>query len=278
MKNVLILVAFLSTQAVIVCGSGNNPVSGGRSASLGGVSAVLPGVWSVMTNQAGLAFTEGLQAGLFAENRFLMKELCSEVAVISWSGKPGAFGLGISCFGFNLYSEFRAGLTYARKFGKHFSGGVQLSYLRLQIAEGYASRGVVSCEIGFMYRPDIHWSFGMQVSNPVPVRLTSHPDELLPVTFRLGLGYCIASRVFMLLEGEKDLINPLIVRSGVEVRVAKSVYARIGMHTGPFVATGGIGVSLGRLGLDLATEYHMTLGFSPAVSLEYTLTKPNGRR
>jgi len=257
-------------QAFSVSGSGGGFLPDGRAASLGKASIGLSGVWSVFNNQAGLVWDEGWQAGLFAENRFLMKELCYEAVGLSWSGRPGAFGLALSYYGFQLYNEFKAGIAYARKFGRRFSTGVQLNYLRVQIAERYGSRGVVSCEIGFMYRPDQHWTIGMQVCNPIPVKLSDHPDERLPMLFRLGAGYNISGKVLILLEGEKDLENPLVVRSGVEVRLARAVYGRIGMFTGPFTITGGFGLSLGRLVMDIATGYHMVLGFSPAISIGYS--------
>ncbi|MFH1936727.1 MAG: hypothetical protein ABIK52_04105 [Bacteroidota bacterium] len=259
--------------AVSVLGSEGESLPGGRAAAMGRAAVAVPGIWSVSTNQAGMIWQDGWQAGLFAENRFLMKELCFEALALSWSGKPGAFGLVLSYHGFRLYNEFKAGISYARKFGKRFSMGVQLQYFRLQIAEGYGSRGVLSCEIGWMYKPDRFWTIGMQVCNPVPVKLTSGPEERLPVLFRLGVGYDLSGKVLILLEGEKDLELPLVLKTGLEVRLAKPVYGRIGMLTGPFMVTGGIGVTLGRLVVDIATEYHMVLGFSPAISIGYSFGK-----
>lgn len=261
------------SQALGVNGAGGFFLPGGRPAALGRASVALNGVWSVFSNQAGLVWEEGWQAGVFAENRFLMKELCYEAAGISWSGRPGAFGMAISYNGFHLYNEFKAGISYARKFGKRFSTGVQLNYFRMQIAEGYGSRGVVSCDIGFMYRPDVHWTIGMQVSNPIPVKLSDHPTERLPIVFRLGTGYLIAEKILILFEGEKDLENPLVLKSGMEVRLANAVYGRIGLLTSPFTLTGGFGFSLGRLVVDIATGYQITLGFSPALSIGYSFGK-----
>ncbi|NQV03651.1 MAG: hypothetical protein HQ542_13465 [Bacteroidia bacterium] len=220
-----------------------------------------------------MIWQDGWQTGLYAENRFLMKELCFEALALSWSGQPGAFGLVLSYHGFHLYNEFKAGIAYARKFGKRFSTGVQLNYLRIQIAEGYGSRGVVSCEIGLMYKPDPTWTIGMQVCNPIPVKLSGHPDERLPLLFRLGASYNLSGKVLILLEGEKDLEHPLVVRSGMEVHLARQIYGRIGVLSNPFTVTGGIGLSLGKLTVDIATGYHMVLGLSPSISIRYLFNK-----
>lgn len=259
--------------AVNTYGSGGLNLPGGRAAALGRASVALPGVWSAFTNQAGMAWEDGLHAGLFAENRFLMKELCYEAVAVAWSGRPGAFGLALSYRGFQLYNEFHVGIGYARKFGRRLSTGIQLNYLRVQIAEGYGSRGVINCAAGFIYRPDNHWTLGMQICNPIPVRLSDSQDELLPLTFRLGAGYDISGKVLMLIEGEKDLENPLVIRSGVEVKLSGSVYGRVGVQSGPFMVTAGIGFVLSRLNVDIASGYHMVLGFSPAVSIGYVFNK-----
>gem|GEM_PF-140968 len=261
------LVALFQTSWVCVAGNGYLP--GGRSLALGGASVALPGVWSTFTNQAGLAWQQGWQAGLYAENRFMMKELSFEAVAVSWSGKPGAFGLAISHFGFQLYSEIEAGLVYARSFGKHFSAGVQLNYIMVQISEGYGSGSLVSCEAGIMYKPDINWTIGIQVCNPFPVKVSNQPEELLPVSFRLGAGYNLSGKVLILVEGEKDLENPLVFRTGLEVRIAGSFYGRVGFLTGPISGTAGLGMTLGRLVVDIGTRYNMTLGFSPAISIGY---------
>mgnify|MGYP002640723899 FL=1 len=261
------------SQVFTVPGSGGEFIPDGRAVAMGRASVALPGVWSVFNNQAGFVWEQGWQVGLFVENRFLMKELSFEALSLSWSGRPGAFGLALSYQGFQLYNEFKAGIAYARKFGKRFSTGVQLNYLKIQIAEGYGSRGVISSEIGLMYKPDHSWTIGIQICNPIPVKISETPDERLPMVFRLGAGYNISGKVLILLEGEKDLEHPLVVKTGAEIHLARSVSARIGVLSDPFMVTGGFGLSLGRLAVDIATGYHMTLGFSPAISVGYSFGK-----
>lgn len=271
---------FLAAQLAVAAATAETG-PGGRAAALGGAAVASPGLWSVSVNQAGLAWLKGLHSGLSAGNRFLLKELSSEFLAVAWSGKPGAFGVSLSYSGFSLYNEVRAGVCYAKKFGKSFSAGAELHYFRLAISEGYGSRGIISCDLGWMYRPGRSWAIGMQICNPVPVRLTRYPEEWLPVIFRLGASYCQEEKFMFLAEAEKDLEHPLILRAGAEVRLAKAFFARAGVHSGPFAVTGGIGLSFGRLSVDIATEYHMSLGFSPAVSMEYSfyrVTDGNMRR
>jgi len=240
---------------------------------MGSAAVAASGIWSVATNQAGIAWLQGWHAGLYAENRFLVKELCYESVALTWSGKPGAFGMVVSYYGFRLYNEITAGVTYARKFGRRFSAGVQLYYNRIQLGEGYGSKGLVSCKIGLMYKPDDSWTLGIQVCNPVPVKVTDYPEERLPILFRLGIGYDISGKVLVLLEGEKDLEHKPVIRTGIEIKLAKMVWGRLGVISDPFMVTGGIGLGLGKIRVDIATRYHMVLGFSPSLSVVYSFEK-----
>ena len=173
-------------------------------------------------------------------------------------------------FGDNQYSELKAGLSFARKIGNHFSAGVQLDYLRIQIADDYGNKNLLSCEIGLMYLADNHLTIGIQMLNPVPVRITEHPPELLPATICLGLSYRFSDEFITNLEAEKDLENPLIIRAGAEYHFARPAYARIGISTSPMSFTFGCGLEFGKLKLDMASGYHQALGFSPSGSVTYS--------
>jgi hypothetical protein len=237
---------------------------------MGGTSVAQYDFWSLINNQAGAAWLGGVSAGFGFENRFLLKELMYEQLGFAIPLKAGTFGLVVTRFGNNRYSETKAGINYARKFAKHFSVGVQLDYLRIQIMADYDNRNLLSCEIGLMYEADKHLTLGVQLLNPVPVKITVHPREQLPVTICLGICYRFSEELFTTIEAEKDLLNPLILRAGAEYHFAKPTYARIGISNGPVCFTFGFGLEFGKLKLDIASGYHQALGFSPSGSVIYS--------
>ena len=49
----------------------------------------------------------------------------------------------------------------------------------------------------------------------------------------------------------------------------KSIVLRGGVGTQPTTAAFGIGTSIKSLNIDLATQYHQVLGFSPEISINY---------
>ncbi len=250
--------------------AGERIVAGGRSLAMAGTSVTTCDLWSLCNNQAGTAWLKGISAGLSFENRFLLKELMYEQLGFALPSKAGTFGLLVNRFGNSQYSEFKAGVSYARKFGKRFSIGVQLFYMQIRIARDYGNKNLASCEIGLIYKADKHLSVGVQLLNPVPVKITVQPCEQLPTIICLGLSYGFSDSFLMCAEAQKDLENPLIIRTGAEYHFAKPAWARIGISTSPFSFTFGFGLEFGRVKLDMASGYHQELGFSPSGSITYS--------
>jgi len=250
---------------------GEHMPAGGRAMAMGGCSVAISDFWSISNNQAGGAWLKGISAGLYAENSFLLKELMFEQVGVCLGIRAGTFGLIVNRFGDNRYNEIKAGLGYARKFGKCFSVGVQMNYLRINVAEDYGTRNLLSCEIGLMYQSANHLAIGVHLLNPIPVKITDHPAEQLPIIVLVGLSYRFSEMFIATLEAEKDLEHKLLFRAGTEYRFAKSIYARLGIASNPMSFTFGFGLEFGKIKADLASEYHQALGFSPSVSIIYSI-------
>jgi len=270
MKNLIIICLLVLFATLRGFTAGERTPMGGRSLAMGGTSVAQCDFWSLANNQAGAAWLKGISAGFGFENRFLLKELMLEQVGLALPMKAGTFGLIVNRFGNNQYSELKAGLSYARKFGKHFSVGVQLDYLRIHIADDYGNKNLVSCEIGLMYLADKHLTIGIQVLNPVPVKITENPPELLPAAICLGISYQFSDEFMTSIEAEKDLENPLTLRAGAEYHFARPAYARIGISTCPTSFSFGFGLEFGNFKLDMASGYHQALGFSPSGSVVYS--------
>jgi hypothetical protein len=253
--------------SVIVQGAGERIPAGGRASAMGGCSVAVGGFWSVCNNQAGAAWLREGSAGLSFENRFLLRELMYEDIGLAVPVKAGTFSITVHRFGTAQYNEMKAGLGYSRKFGGHFSAGVQLDYLRIHIGEGYGNKNLVSCEAGLMYRADRRLTVGLHFLNPVPVKITDHPAEQLPSVFCTALSYSFSESFLAPVEAEKDIAPPPVFRAGAEYRILHSFRTMLGISTGPAAFSFGFGLESGRLDIELASEYHPSLGFSPAGSV-----------
>ena len=70
-KKITIIILWLFTTNLKA--TNGNDVIGSRATSLGGFSTTLSDLWSTNNNQAGLGFVKELSAGIYYENRFLIK-------------------------------------------------------------------------------------------------------------------------------------------------------------------------------------------------------------
>jgi len=270
MKSTLLSVAFFALAASGVASGGRTPI-GARSLAMGGTSVALSDLWSAGNNQAGMAWLKGFCAGIGMENHFLLKELNREQFALCLPMKTGSFGLVLTNFGNSAYGEIKAGFSYARKLGRNFAAALQLDYLRIHQCSDYGNRNLASCEIGLMYRAGSRLTLGLQLVNPVPVRITRHPPETLPAVMCFGMTWRFSDNFLLSAEAEKDLEHPLRIRTGAEYRVAKPAHARIGFATAPLILTFGFGLQFGRFTVDAASGYHQALGFSPALTICYGL-------
>jgi hypothetical protein len=217
-------------------------------------------------------------AGIYFENRFLLKDLSLKAMALTIPSGKGAFGISFRYFGFSLYSEMNAGIAYGMRLTKRFSTGIQVDYRRLHIADGFKDNSVFSCEIGLQYRATDHLWIGLHVANPVPVKLSAVTNERLPALMRFGVSWRITAGLQSDLEVEKDLVHKPVLKAGLEYRPAKKLVIRIGLLTNPATFTFGAGLDLGNLQFDIASSYHFVLGYSPQASLTYIFGKNKKNR
>ncbi len=271
MKNIFTYLAICFT-VVAFAGNDNYPI-GARSSAMGNASVSLSDVWSAQHNQAGLGFVRDISAGVYYENRFLIKEISIRGAAVALPVKGGTFGLCITNFGYTLYNENKYSLSFAKAFGEKFSMGIAMDYLTTKIAEGYGSKGLLAAEVGMIAKPIKNLSIGVHVYNPTRAKIASYNDERLPTIIRLGADYSFSDKVILAIETRKDIAQKEEFRAGIEYKAVKEFYLRIGISTNPTLSCFGFGINLKNLKIDFAANYHQVLGISPQLGLSYNFAK-----
>jgi hypothetical protein len=251
--------------------SGEFRGAGARSVTMGGASVGLSDFWSLSNNQAGIPFLRGSMAGIFAESCYLPGDMTTSMLGAFYSTKPAHFGIMVLRTGNNLYNEIRAGLSVSRKFGKYFSAAIQADYLRIQQSEGYPSANRLSFEAGLMFRAGKNWTAGFHIINPVPVRIPGDGSDLLPAIIRFGGCYSTGEKFLLSLECEKDLLNPPIIKGGLEYWFFPGICGRAGVSTNPTTVAAGFGFKWKNWVIDIGSSYHFILGYSPVVSITYQI-------
>lgn len=250
-----------------------NDMIGASSAGMGGYTATLTDIWSANNNQAGLGFVKDLSAGIYYENRFLLKETGYKAGAFVFPVKTGAFGVSVTSFGFELYNETKAGLSYGQRFGDKFSMGVQMNYLNTQLTQEYGSKTTVTGAVGLIAKLSKELSLGVHVYNPSRSKLADYDNERVPTIMKLGLDYRFSDKVMLGVETEKDMNYDAVVKAGLEYHITEVLFLRGGISTNPTQSAFGFGILLKDFKLDLSSSFHQTLGMTPAISIIYTRSK-----
>ena len=246
----------------------DNSPSGARSSGLANASVSLSDLWSVQNNQAGLGFHKTMDAGVFYQNQFMLRELSTKAFAMTLPTKRGTFGVCVSNFGYSLFSQNKYGLAFGKAFGENISAGVMMDYVQTAIPE-YGKKGVLVAEAGIQAKPAKNIILGVHVFNLTRTRLASYNDERIPTIMKLGANYKFSDKVFMALETEKDIDKKAMFKTGLEYKPVKELCLRAGISTNPSLSCFGFGINLKNFQLDLSSTYHSTFGFSPQMGLNY---------
>jgi hypothetical protein len=271
MKNILLLfttsVLFLLSQ--IAFAGGDNRPSGARSAAMGTSSVALTDIWSAFNNQAGLARLSSPTAGIYYENRFLLKELGYKAGAFALPLNQGTVAMSFSHFGYAAYNESKIGLAFAKAFGKYIAFGLQLDYNMARLAESYGNRNFITFEAGLLANITPALAVGAHVYNPIRAKLSEFNYERAPVIMRLGAAYEITDKIILTAETEKDMDHEANFKAGLEYKLIPQLHLRGGISTNPSSNSFGVGIFAGDFIIDISASYHNVLGFSPQASLNY---------
>lgn len=256
---------------VFVFGGQDNSHYGGRSAAMGHASVSLFDVWSTHHNQAGLGWLTNAEAGVFFQNRNLLKEFNYMGFAYSHPLKSGAIGASFTNFGSSLYGESKFGISYGMKFSEFITGGVAINYHNTRIAYEYGQHSGVTAELGMQAYLNENFMLAAHLFNPTRTKLNNYNDERIPTILRLGLSYKFSEKVLTVIEAQKDLLNSPTFKAGIEYNPNDMLYLRAGIGTSPSMASFGVGLKLDQMKLDIAASYHNTLGYWPELSFQYEL-------
>ena len=270
----LLIISLLLTANQLLASNSNNPV-GACAGAMGNASVTFTSIYSGFHNQAGLAFIDKAEFGISYRNNFLLKQTGLKSAIFAIPIKKiGVIGISINSFGYSAYGEHKFGIAYAKKFGDVFSFGLQIDYLQTQFNDSYGKKGVVLAEFGLLGKLTDELTIGAHIFNPTRAYLDKEIDDRVPTIIKAGLGYEFSKKLLTSIEIEKDLdVTKPNFKAGIEYKPYKQIALRLGVNSNYVKASFGVGIYLNNLAIDIASEYHQTLGFVPQFSLKYSINK-----
>jgi len=242
---------------------------GAVSTSMAGLNVTENNLWSINNNVGNLAGLNNTQVGISINNRFLLSDLITGTIAFALPFNNKAIGVNYSNFGNENYQYHTAGVGYSMKLGEHISAGMKLNYHYINLGNYYGNSSIISGDIGLSAELSSDLKFGASLKNPTLSKLADYEDERLPTLIQVGFDYIISEQLHTLIAIEKDIMYPPSVKAAIIYQPMKSFTLRGGVGTQPTTAAFGIGTSIKSLNIDLATQYHQILGFSPEISIHY---------
>jgi hypothetical protein len=260
---------FLIVKTTVLFSQNDLILSDARSMAMAGSSITISDHWSCFHNQAALAFAKRPSAGIYAENRYNIKELNSGALAVAIPLKDlGSFGISYYIFNnSSVYNRQKLGLAYAKKLGKTFSVGLQFDLLYTRVSN-YKNNLSFCGELGVLYRIHPRFEIGVHVFNLTGEKYREYENEQIPTIMKIGAGWHVSDNTLIIAEIENNTYSKLTVRGGLEYEITKKLAFQLGMRSNPWLNSFGFSYQSKNIRINIAMEYHQLLGISPGLSFD----------
>ena len=241
---------------------------GARASALANTSVTLSDCWSHFHNPGIVPTNQQPQFGLFYQTRFLAKELQQQ----AFSGvipiKKGALTVGGQFYGYEQFRATRIGVGYAQQLSAVFSMGIQGNFNQIRLGGNYGSSIRGTIEAGFFANLSPKWKMGMSVFNIGRQHIWVNGDRF-GTTMKIGTSYEPSKKVKTLFEIEKQVLYPMNAKCAFEYFPNQAFALRLGTQTQPFLIAFGFAYIKKNIQLDLSSQFHPVLGWTPSVGFNY---------
>lgn len=224
--------------------------------------------WSSFLNQANLAYNDALSIGFNYEDRFGIKELSTRTAAVIIPAGHATLGAVYSHFGYSDYKRDLTGLACGMKLSEKIAAGLQIDYYSERTFGEYANDQNITFEASILFLPSDLTRIGICVFNPVPNSLRKIS---MPSSIRIGAGTYLNKMLFAGAEIGMATGSQMLLRCGFGYEVAKNFILRGGYCTMNNSFSGGIGIKVKMVQVDLAFRSHEQLGISSSLSLIFRI-------
>jgi hypothetical protein len=243
-----------------------------RSQGMANARVMLANQWSGLNNSSGLAGVKATSFGLYYANYFQVPELGVGAFSFVIPTSTGTYAVSYAAYGYSLFRQSHAVLSYGKAFGNIFRAGIGLHYLMIRQSYDYGTLYAFVPSLGIQLLPLTGLTVGVDVFNPAVQHYIPSGYQDIPAVIRAGIGYNLGNEVLICAEVEKASKEKAKCYGGVEITLQKMVLMRLGFSSGEFPGFSfGIGFQSRHLKIDVASARHPVLGFSSALGIAYAM-------
>ncbi|HLP92961.1 MAG TPA: hypothetical protein VK168_02950 [Saprospiraceae bacterium] len=248
------------------------PFENAAAMGMGGATVAFPGLSAGLTNegQLGLGTRLGVLAGT-ALPYGIEGWQSAHFQGIAGIGKYGGAGLSIDHSGTEDYREQRFKLAYGRRLAEAFYLGGSADVLRASAPE-YGSLTMATFSLSVLARALPKVWIGARVQNPLQQKIG---EDLIPTVLRIGAVWKASDLFSLSFETEKDLERKAMIKAGLVYQPLPLLLIRAGMRSNEITRMAfGAGLRLkNRLAIDLASEWHPSLGLTPSAMVSWMMNE-----
>ncbi len=258
----LIILLFLSTKLV-----GQDIFFGPHSASTwiigNGQAACHQG--GLYTNPASTVNRSQAHLELTAGNRYSQSSLFDGQIQYIQPSHLGHFSGAVRYFGDQAFSEQMVSLGYAKSLSTKVSLGIATHFQRQQL-NIYGNRNNLFLSLGVQAELVQSLEIGFSVFQSLSPPETE--NEKVINVWSSGFGYSFTDQTRLYGAVMKESQQDPTVQVGIEFSLFKDVLARLGLDTQSESFGIGIGIPVQSFRVDVGTQLHTVLGFSPVLGIQ----------
>lgn len=242
-------------------------VIGSRALALGNAASALTGNgWAVFGNPAMIAET-GSMVSFYGSRNYGLNELSDKAAVLAISFPHVSLATGILGYGNEHFKKYVLQFALAGNW-KEVYVGISAGYHHISFSGIYGSAGSFGLNAGVAVDMGNNLWLASKASN-INLPAYGNSEEELPRDLAIGLSSTFENKSLFTFELYKDVRFPLSVRAGLEVKIVKGVFGRLGVTGYPQTYSLGLGIKRGFIQVNLAVQNHHLLGYSQAGDFSY---------
>lgn len=228
-------------------------------------AAVADNPWALSYNPAGLSTLKSIEiSAFFIPQQFGMNELRTVALAGNIPTSFGTFAAGVSQFGFALYRETQLSLGFGAAVDWGASAGIAAHLTRISIDQ-YGAKHVGTVDVGLLAQLQDQVALGFSYKNLFGAGLS--PSERLPQSLSFGASYKPIPSVNVVVEMEKDIRYPLVIKAGAEQTFLDLLTLRAGVSNNPDKFSTGLGIRYGAFEFSYAGYSHAQLGWTHQLEL-----------
>lgn len=225
-----------------------------------------------LPRQAQSALINSLCINIQYRNHYFLPELGHAKLGVIVPAKKLNLGFYFEHYGLAAYSEFSAGVSFAKFFKPYFAFSLSAEYFGLYQS---SEKGVLSsgmAHLSLMAFPAKGLSLGFSAYNISfsPLKSASGTQKL-PVMMSIGAAYAYKQKLSVSVEAGKEIRGPVYYAAGIEYLPVKAFALRVGMsgQDAKVSPTAGFGFRIGAFGLDFGCRYDFDLGIIMGAGISY---------